>query len=92
MSFFDDLDFLNELDNNNADENPGQNNDNKLNKDFDKFENIKLDSENLENIVNFYFEEFQYDKALKYINILLQHYPYSSEGYHKKALILDSLG
>ncbi|MCX6165387.1 MAG: hypothetical protein NTU73_11120, partial [Ignavibacteriae bacterium] len=70
MNNYDDLDFLNEYEDNLNEENPGKNIEDRLNKDSDKFENIKLDSESLENIVNFYYDEFQYDKALKYINIL----------------------
>ncbi|MEZ4691720.1 MAG: tetratricopeptide repeat protein [Ignavibacteria bacterium] len=51
-----------------------------------------FDPENLEEIINFYFENNDFDKALSYVNVYLDIYPYSTEAWHKKALILDSLG
>ncbi len=92
MKDFEGLDFPGEEDSNNK----GRRN--KKNEELEKILKLEeeakknFDSENLEEIINFYFENNEFEKALSYVNVLLDIYPYSTEAWHKKALILDSLG
>ena len=92
MNDFENLDFFSDDDSNSSE---------KMNRKNEELEKIlkleeeakkNFDAENLEQIINFYYENCEYEKALSYVNVLLDIYPYSTDAWHKKALILDSLG
>ena len=71
MENFDDLDYY---DSNN------KNDDEK--KRISKLEEetlSNLDAENLEELVNLYFDKADFEKALNYVNVLLDLYPYSTD-------------
>jgi len=47
--------------------------------------------EALEEIVSYYFEKESYQEALHFINLLLDHIPYSSDTWQRKGIILNNL-
>jgi len=92
MNDFESLDFFGEEDSNRGDKR------NRKNEELEKILKLEeetkksFDAENLEQIINFYYDNGEFEKALSYVNVLLDIYPYSTDAWHKKALILDSLG
>lgn len=74
----DDLEFFDE----NEDKNNGRRKKKLNDDDLEKTH----DSESLEEIINYYYENNEFEKALKYVNILIELYPYNTESWHRKAL------
>jgi len=66
LNNFDDLDFQNEAEENFGESTPNQNIEDEISritKSFDELNTI-VDSESLEEIINLYFEDNQFEKAL----------------------------
>ena len=80
----DDLEFF--------DENEEEKNDSSKKKFNDDDLEKTHDSESLEEIISHYYDNNEFEKALKYVNILIELYPYNTESWHRKALLLDCLG
>ncbi|MBK9332468.1 MAG: hypothetical protein IPM96_08770 [Ignavibacteria bacterium] len=83
MKDYDDLDFFGD------EEADNEKSKNKKSEELEKILKLEeeakynFDAENLEEIINFYFDNYEFEKALSYVNVLLDIYPYSTDAWHK---------
>ncbi|RMF59413.1 MAG: tetratricopeptide repeat protein, partial [Bacteroidetes bacterium] len=55
-------------------------------------ESAYFDSDTLEDIATYYFEEGRFEDALRVIDRLLEMYPFSSDGWMRRGILLNNLG
>ena len=51
-----------------------------------------FDSDTLEEIASYYFEKGRYEESIRVIDRLLDTYPYSSDGWMRRGVVLNNLG